>query len=101
MKDLERATCLDGACLIHSQWEGYLREARFMEIDAWRQRHGMKFHQVHTSGHANLADLKRFAEALSPHALVPIHTDRPELFDLHFRNVVRHGDGEWWEVQHG
>jgi ribonuclease J len=47
MGDLDRAGCLDGACLIHSQWEGYLRETRFKEIDVWRKRHNIRFHQVH------------------------------------------------------
>ncbi|MCX7166592.1 MAG: MBL fold metallo-hydrolase [Rhodocyclales bacterium] len=98
MRDLERAECLDGACLVHSQWKGYLADPRFKDIDAWRQQRGMAFHQVHTSGHASPADLRRLATALSPKALIPIHSEFPERFDTIHSRVVRHADGEWWEV---
>lgn len=98
MNDLEQAECLVGASLIHSQWEGYLDEPGFKSIESWRQRHAMIFHQVHTSGHASPADLKRLATALSPRVLVPIHSAAPERFGALYPHVVRHVDGEWWEV---
>jgi len=98
MRDLEQAEVLAGANLIHSQWEGYLREQRFQEIEAWRERHRLQFCQIHTSGHANPADLRRFAAALYPKTLVPIHTSAPESFASIYSHVVRHADGEWWEV---
>ena len=51
-----------------------------------------------TSGHALVADLKRFATALDPRRLVPIHSFETgrvaELFD----NVDQRDDGVWWEV---
>ena len=98
IRDLDRANCLDGACLIHSQWDGYLKEDRFRGIDAWRQAHGMPFHQVHTSGHASPADLKRLVTALNPKILVPIHSDAPERYSDLYPRVVAHTDGDWWEV---
>lgn len=98
MSDLDRAGCLTGACLIHSQWEGYLKEPAFMEIDGWRQRHGMPFHQIHTSGHASPKDLRRFALSMAPEVLVPIHSAAPERFEDIYPNVVRHSDNEWWTV---
>jgi ribonuclease J len=98
MADLDRAECLTGACLIHSQWEGYLKEPAFMEIDGWRQRHGMPFRQIHTSGHASPQDLKRLALAMAPEVLVPIHTAAPERFEDLYPNVAMHSDGEWWAV---
>lgn len=98
MRDLERANCLDDACLIHSQWDGYLNENRFLEIDAWRQVHNMPFHQVHTSGHASPTDLSRLAAALNPKMLVPIHSDAPERYNEMYPNVTAYADGEWWEI---
>ena len=98
MRDLERATCLDGACLIHSQWDGYLREERFREIDAWRQAHAMPFYQVHTSGHACPDDLKRFVCALNPKKLVPIHSEAPERYRELYPDVSAHHNGEWWKI---
>ena len=98
MRDLQLANCLDGACLIHSQWDGYLKEDRYRVIEAWRQANGLLFHQVHTSGHANPGDLKRFATALNPKMLVPIHSDAPQRYsDLHPSVRAQH-DGEWWEI---
>ncbi len=58
----------------------------------------MSFYQVHTSGHASPDDLRRFAEAMSPKILVPIHSAVPEQFDGLYPDVVRHEDGEWWKV---
>jgi ribonuclease J len=98
MPDLEHADCLNGASLIHSQWEGYLKEPESLEVDAWRRRHGMSFHQIHTSGHASPHDLQRFAAAMRPGTLIPIHSARSELFHNLCPNVVCHKDGEWWEV---
>ena len=98
MRDLERAEAIKGASLIHSQWEGYLREPRFQEIEAWRVSHGLQFFKIHTSGHASPADLRRFAAALAPRYLVPIHSTAPQKFTSIYSNVVRHADGEWWEV---
>ena len=98
MTDLDKAECLGGASLIHSQWEGYLRQESFQLIEKWREAHGISFHQVHTSGHASPADLRRFATAVSAKTLVPIHTNAPEIYDSLYSNVTRHADGEWWNV---
>ena len=99
MPDLERAGCLVGASFIHSQWEGYLKEKRFIELDAWRQIHGIPFHQIHTSGHAGPADLKRIATALAPQIVVPIHTDNRTGYDALGMDIVCHLDGGWWDVE--
>lgn len=98
MDDLARANCLDGACLIHSQWNGYLKDDDYFEVDAWRQTYGIPFHQVHTSGHASPADLKRFVEAMHPKMLVPIHSDAPDRFNELYPHVFAHSDGEWWTI---
>jgi ribonuclease J len=98
MRDLVQAECLKGACLIHSQWAGYLREDRFVEVESWREAHGIQFRQIHTSGHASPGDLLRIAAAINPKKLVPIHTDNPSGYDSFGMNVVFHPDGEWWEV---
>lgn len=98
LRDLEQAGLLKGACLIHSQWEGYLKEDRCIGDDTWRQSHGIEFHQIHTSGHASPADLRRLATALASKILVPIHSMVPERFTSIHPNVIRYADGEWWDV---
>ncbi len=51
-----------------------------------------------TTGQASPDDLKRFADAMSPKTLVPIHTAFPEEIDRAYPHVVRHEDAEWWKV---
>jgi len=53
---------------------------------------------VHTSGHASIDDLKRYAEALNPAKIVPIHTFVPDKYKELFNNVQLHAEGEYWEV---
>lgn len=98
MSDLERADCLAGASLIHSQWEGYLNEPGWQRVEGWCTRHGIPLRQIHTSGHASPKDLQRFAKAISPKVLVPIHSANPQNFRALCPNVECHADGEWWEV---
>ena len=98
MSDPGVASVLDGAGFTYSMCDGYLEEASSQRVLRWLDRHGIPWQPIHTSGHASTADLQRFAAALAPRALAPIHsfeTGRfPELFD----NVVPRADGEWWEV---
>ena len=53
---------------------------------------------VHTSGHASPVDLKRFAVAVNPRKIVPIHSFAPERYSELFSNVRSYNDGEWWEM---
>lgn len=78
----------------YSQWRGYLEQPDGVTLKAWFDEGGARPHHLHTSGHASTTDLKAFAAAISPKALVPIHgvawdTDRDG-----FENVVRLTDGE-------
>jgi len=97
-RDLAKADCLSGAHLVYSLWEGYLEQASLKAHLAELGEMGIHRTNIHTSGHASVPDLRRFAQALAPKALVPVHTFQagryPELFD----NVVPRQDGEWWEV---
>ena len=52
----------------------------------------------HTCGHASAADLRRFAAALTPRMLVPIHSFETGRLAKFFANVVPKEDGVWWEV---
>jgi ribonuclease J len=101
MQDLDRAECLEGAGFIYSQWEGYLEKGSYTEMEEWLKRLGIEMVHIHTSGHASPVDLKRFAEALAPKTLVPIHSFAPEKYAGLFANVVCREDGEWWEVGDG
>ena len=89
----------DKARVIWSQWDGYLDQPDLVTFRAKLTERLVAFEVVHTSGHASVTDLERFATALSPDVLVPIHTSKANQFSLLFgSHVKRRHDGEWWEV---
>lgn len=97
-EDLTRAECLTGARVVWSMWDGYLKDQSAEPFLKWIDDNRLPMTKVHTSGHASVADLRRFAAAVAPHRIIPIHsfaTDRyPELFE----HVDPKEDGEWWMV---
>ena len=84
----------EGSKIIYSMWEGYLTE----EFKNYCHDKKIEIEQVHTSGHAAIKDLLRFAEALKPKILVPIHTFKPEKYVELFDNVRQLKDGELLEI---
>jgi len=80
----------EGAKIIYSMWEGYLTD-KFKNFCRDKK---IEIKQVHTSGHAVLNDLWRFAKALSPKCLVPIHTFEAARYSEFFENVKIVNDGE-------
>jgi ribonuclease J len=99
--DLEKANALQGARVIWSQWDGYLKDGSGKKLIETCALKGIPFEVVHTSGHASPSDLKRLASAIAPKKLVPIHTFEREKFPAMFENVSIHNDGEWIEVANG
>ena len=98
MSDRGVQAVLDGAQLTYSMWEGYLKEDSSRRVLDWLARHEMPHRVLHTSGHASVADLQRFAAALKPRGLVPIHSFEADRYGDLFDNVLRRADGEWWEI---
>jgi ribonuclease J len=98
ISDLIKTDMLKDAVYVYSQWEGYFEKDSFNYLREWLIKYNISKVSVHTSGHAGIGDLKRFAEALNPSAIVPIHTFMPEKYEEIFNNVYLHADGEYWEV---
>ena len=92
-EDLERAGCLDGACLVYSMWDGYLRKDDHIKFLAWLEGKGIPLIKCHTSGHASQKDLKRLREAFSGAKLIPVHTDDPSAVRSLFADVLEVSDG--------
>ena len=82
---IENLKHTEGTVMIYSMWEGYLKD-KFKQYCAAK---GIIIKQVHTSGHATTGDLKRFAAALDPKELIPIHTFSPEKYKTLFGDRVR------------
>lgn len=83
--------------IIYSQWTGYLDEERWTsygarETAAFRDDPKVNFKYAHTSGHAVIEDLKRFAAAMNHRKLIPIHTEHRDEFREHFDNVFEMDD---------
>ena len=89
---------LDGASLSYSMWEGYLKRQSTRSARTWLEENNIPVQVIHTSGHASVADLKRFACALAPRRLIPIHSFETGRFGEFFDNVVQQQDGVWWDV---
>ena len=98
MRDHGVGAALEGAALTYSMWEGYLKENVAQKVMRWLDDNGIPWQVIHTSGHASVADLKRFAGAIAPSKLVPIHSFETGQFAEFFDNVVQQDDGVWWEV---
>jgi len=78
--------------VIYSQWLGYLNcsDDEYFGAEAisdYRNDPEVNFLYAHTSGHAVLDDLKRFASAVAPKYLIPIHTECGDQFPDNFSNV--------------
>lgn len=89
--------------VIYSQWLGYLdcTNDEYYGAEAvaeYREDSKVNFVYAHTSGHAVLDDLKRFADALKPKSLIPIHTEYGAEFEDHFSNVTKLSDSVFFAV---
>ncbi len=78
----------------YSQWRGYLQQPDGVALKTWFDTGQAKAEHLHTSGHASVADLKAFANAIAPKALVPIHGVAWDSEQEGFNNIVRLRDGE-------
>ena len=99
IRDLVKADLLKDAVYVYSQWEGYFEQDSYSFLREWLTKYNIRKVSIHTSGHAGIDDLKRYAEALKPSIIVPIHTFMPEKYKEIFNNVHLYADGEYWEVK--
>lgn len=77
---------------IWSQWDGYWPDDRY--VRPLCERHGIERVMLHTSGHAAWADIRRMIKTIDPGVVIPVHTQSPEHFARHVRNVRLPQDGE-------
>jgi ribonuclease J len=98
VRELERAHCLAGACVVCSEWRGYLDKENNQWFMEWLKRTGTPMEFCHTSGHASVPDLRRMRNAFPDAIAVPVHLDDRERFAGLFHGVRLYEDGEWWGV---
>jgi len=87
--------------IIYSQWKGYLKE-EFSNIETVELFQDLKDNNnwvyAHTSGHADLSTLQKFATAINPKKLIPIHTEYKYKFLDYFDNVIILEDDESFDM---
>ena len=80
-----------------SMWEGYIKKGSEAYSEALAEALGEDYLFMHTSGHCDMDRLGKVFELLKPKAIIPIHTDNPEVFATTFGNrwqIIRLCDGE-------
>lgn len=85
--------------LIWSMWEGYKKidyNKNFLQF--LKERGVSDFIDIHTSGHADIETLRRFAKALNPKTIIPIHTLNPEKYNLISEKITMLKDNEEFEI---
>ena len=79
-----------------SNWAGYLDPEDRNSGWSQAQAAGARTLMLHTSGHASPADLARFATAVGPKALVPVHGLSWDAPGIDLPPIRRLMDGERW-----
>lgn len=92
--DLKTMSGLRNGLFIHSMWEGYKTESRYMELEAYLKAQNFKCVQRHVGGHADTETIKALLSALEPKSILPIHTLYPERFSDFSDKIITARDGE-------
>ena len=80
-----------------SMWDGYVKEGTDAYNENLANSLDGEYDYMHTSGHVDIKDLRKFFRLLQPKAIIPIHTDNPENFAKQFCDewqVIRIYDGQ-------
>lgn len=80
-----------------SMWNGYLDKKKKAYNEALAKSVGNDYEYLHTSGHCDMKNMRELFRLLQPKAIIPIHTDSPDLFVEHFCDecpVIRLSDGQ-------
>jgi len=88
----ERVRC------IYSYWSGYLAKEDWQLVRAKVAQAQGDLIERHTSGHIFADDIVRFAKAIKPQFVIPIHTSRPQEFKSLFPNTLLLADGECLQI---
>jgi ribonuclease J len=82
---------------VRAQCEPFDDEMKLSEqrMINWLRRFGInennnfKPYQIHASGHASGKELQEFIDNIKPRKLIPIHTEKPELFSNKTGEVIK------------
>jgi ribonuclease J len=92
LSDVQRWPVLDDAILIYAMWSGYLKRPRWQKVIS--ELGADKINQAHSGGHASLDTLDHIVKALAPKRIIPVHTQRPDLFAERWPQTELADDGK-------
>jgi len=81
---------------VWSMWNGYLEHEATSPMKEFFAPCRKAY--LHSSGHASPDILKRFAEAMRPKLLIPVHGEAWDVWAEHFPNLKAAANGEWLEL---
>lgn len=78
-----------GSAYILSSSEPFNEEMwiSYDRLKNWLMHFGIPLYQVHASGHARPHDIKEMVRAVNPRRVVPVHTERPEIFQKFMKDL--------------
>lgn len=78
-----------GSIYVHSTCEPFNEEMIIDQkrLDNWIDNFKLAKHHFHASGHASGTDLQKIIQTIKPKELIPIHTEKPELYKKMHENV--------------
>lgn len=78
-----------GSIFIHSKSEPFEEDDIEDEVkERWLKHFGLEEHQLHASGHLSRKELESMVKEIGAKRVIPIHTERPELFREFAGNVL-------------
>ena len=80
-----------------SMWDGYVDKDKAAYNEKLANSLGQGFIYKHTSGHCDMKSMREFFRLLRPKGIIPIHTDKPEVFAKLFCDewpIIRLYDGQ-------
>ena len=88
-----------GSHFIYSMSEPFTDEDLEEEVlHNWLDHFGLKYHQLHASGHMSRADLREALEIVNPGKVFPVHTEGAERFKDIYDSVVPTVKGETYQI---
>jgi ribonuclease J len=93
--DLEYIKNLRDGNVVYSMWEGYLKKSYTKKFIDYLQTKNFTFHNIHSSGHADVNAMKKLVNAMNPQKIIPIHTfEKQEYKNIFSIPIVELNDTE-------
>lgn len=92
LETLSDEISFDGGILFYSMWNGYKQKEEIAEFLQFMQSKGVQIVDLHTSGHADEATIRKLVEDVDPRYVIPVHTENASFFDRYKNCTVMHDE---------